>query len=148
MTENQLYGITCPPVYYLNNYFNFHVCLSIRVSSVFRLPSVPCFQKLDPIPAVVSQNVINKRCLICIKRKNYWSLLDPCRVHEKLNYVHYINWQGDAFFSISSPHQCWSHEVVCVITPKMQPQRGYFLVDYQKNKTENAIHSYIAGQGY
>ena len=36
-------------VKYLNNYFNLHVCLSIRVrGSVF-----PCVRKLTPIPAVV-----------------------------------------------------------------------------------------------
>ena len=50
----------------LNNYIKFHVCLSI------------C-KKLVQIPAVVSQNVTNKSCLICVKSEKYafWVTLRP-----------------------------------------------------------------------
>ena len=51
---------------YLNNYFDFHVGLSFRVS-VRRL----CVRKLAPIPAVVSQNVTNKSCLVCVISEKY-----------------------------------------------------------------------------
>ena len=50
---------------YLNNYFNFYVCLSIR-------PSVcPCVLKQHPISTVLSKNVIVKSCLVCIKNEKY-----------------------------------------------------------------------------
>ena len=35
-------------------------------------------------------------------------------------------------FSISSPPQCRSQAVVCVSTPRMYPQSGYFLVKNKK----------------
>ena len=54
---------------HLNNYFDFHVCLSIRGSVVL----VPSPQKLTSIPASVSQNVINKSCLLCVKSEKYAS---------------------------------------------------------------------------
>ena len=44
-------------IYHLNNYFDFHVCLSFRR---LRHPSVRAsVRKLAPIPAEVSQNVTN-----------------------------------------------------------------------------------------
>ena len=63
---------------YLNNYFDFHVCLSFRrrvPCSVFR----PCVRKLPPIPAAVWQNVTNKSCLVCVKSEKYapWVTLRP-----------------------------------------------------------------------
>ena len=45
----------------------------------------PCVQKLTPIPAVVSQNVTNNSCLVCLMSEKYafWVTLrpqlDPCR---------------------------------------------------------------------
>ena len=49
----------------LNNYFNFHLCLS------FCRPSVrPCVRKITQIPVVVSQNVTNKSCLVCVMRQS------------------------------------------------------------------------------
>ena len=51
--------------YHLNNYFNFHVCLSFRASV---RPSV---RKLTSIPASVSQNVTNKSCLVCFESENF-----------------------------------------------------------------------------
>ena len=55
---------------HLNNYFNFHVCLSFRC---------PCVRKLAPIPAVVSENVTNKSCLVCVMSEKYasWVTLRP-----------------------------------------------------------------------
>ena len=48
----------------LNNYFNFHVCLSFHgPSSLFCLPWL---WKLDPIPAVVTQNITNISCLVWV----------------------------------------------------------------------------------
>ena len=47
---------------YLNKYFDFHVCLSFRRPSAVH----PCVRKLAPFPAVVSQNVTNKSCLVCV----------------------------------------------------------------------------------
>ena len=52
---------------HLNKYFNFHVCLSIRSVYPFR----PCVRKLAQIPAVISQNVTNKSCLVGVKSEEY-----------------------------------------------------------------------------
>ena len=56
---------TC--ISHLNNYFDFHVCLSFRPFSVLR----PCVRKLTSIPAVVQQNVMNKSCLVCVTSEKY-----------------------------------------------------------------------------
>ena len=48
----------------LNNYFNLHACLSIRLSS-------PCVKKLTPVSAVESQNVTNRSFLVNVKSKKY-----------------------------------------------------------------------------
>ena len=60
---------------YLNNYFDFHVCLSIHPSVV----PVPSGQKLTSILASVSQNVTNRSCLVCIKSEKCasWVTLTP-----------------------------------------------------------------------
>ena len=57
---------------YLNNYFDFHVRLSI-------FPFRPCVRIITSIPAEVSQNVTNKDCLVCVKSKKYasWVTLRP-----------------------------------------------------------------------
>ena len=71
-------------LYNLNNYFNFHVCLSIRPS----VPSVPSVRKLTSIPTRVSQNIPNKSCLVCVKSEKYASWVtfrsqwDRCRQGE------------------------------------------------------------------
>ena len=59
---------------YLNNYFNFHVCLSIHVFVRFCLS-----KKLPPVSAVFSQNVTNKSCLTCVKNEKYapWVTIRP-----------------------------------------------------------------------
>ena len=60
----------------LNNYFDFHVCLSISLPSSVRLP---CVRNLTPLPAVLSQNVTNKSFLVCVKSEKYayWVTLRP-----------------------------------------------------------------------
>ena len=65
---------TCLLLLHLNNYFDFHVCLSFRrrvPCSVRR----PCVRKLPPIPAAVWQNVTNKSCLVCVKGEKYTFLV-------------------------------------------------------------------------
>ena len=67
----------------LNNYFNFHVCLSFRPLSVHRPPSV---RKLTLIPADVSQNVTNKSCLVCYEseKDTLCVIPGPPGVHGKI----------------------------------------------------------------
>ena len=50
---------------YLNNYFNFHICLPVL------LPPSECVQKLTTIPAGVPQNFTDKSCLVCFEGKDY-----------------------------------------------------------------------------
>ena len=63
---------------YLNNYFDFHVCLSFCRPSV-RVCLRACVRKLAPIPAVVSENVTNESCLVCVMSEKYafWVTLRP-----------------------------------------------------------------------
>ena len=42
-------------------------------------------------------------------------------------------------FSVSSPPQCQSRAVVCVSTPRMYPQSGYFLVSLRFYCSSNSI---------
>ena len=71
----------------LNNYFDFHVCLSFRlfVRSSVRSSVRSCVQILYQFPAVISQNVTNKSCLVCVKSEKYAALVtlrpqwDRCR---------------------------------------------------------------------
>ena len=60
---------------HLNNFFNFHVRLSMVPFVQFR----PCVRKLTSIPASVLQNVTNKSCLVYVKSKIYasWVTLRP-----------------------------------------------------------------------
>ena len=58
----------------VNNYFDFHVCLSI-CSSV-RLSAHVCVWKLAPFPAVVWQIVTNKSCFVCVQSEKYASLVN------------------------------------------------------------------------
>ena len=54
----------------LNNYFNLHVCLSLCLCVRHTL-------QLDLIPPVVSQNLTDKSCLVCVTRELYtfWVIL-------------------------------------------------------------------------
>ena len=71
-------------IVHLNNYFDFHVCLSIRGSVLpsFRHSVCP---KTSPNSCSLSQNVTNKSYLVCVKSEKYASWvtlraqLDCCR---------------------------------------------------------------------
>ena len=135
---------------HLNNYFNFHICLSFRPSVC---PSMrACVRKLAPIPAVVQQNVTNLSYLVCVMSKKFafWVTLRPqsdcCRRGEAevciLDFK--TTWsefqkanqtatdQGDAERisnqNVCSPPQSRSQAVVCFSTPRKYPRSGYFLV--------------------
>ena len=76
-------------------------------------------QKLAPIPAVVSENVTNKSCLVCDKSEKYpsWVTLRPqsdrcCRGEAELRIYN---------LKKTSPTQSRSQAVVCVSTPRMYP---------------------------
>ena len=59
----------------LNNYFDFHVCLSFHpcIRPSVR-PSVrACVRRIAQIPAVLSQNVTNKSCLVSVMSEKYAS---------------------------------------------------------------------------
>ena len=55
-----------PDLHNIHNYFNLHVCPSLRRR---RRPVRPTFE--FPIPAVVLQSVTNKSCLIFVKSEKY-----------------------------------------------------------------------------
>ena len=92
-----------------------------------------------PIPAVVSQSITDKSCLICVKNENNTFLvtirflgskrwgeaeLHTLQDQERRSQATYTK----TSFSVSSPLQCRSQAVVCVSTPRMYPRSGYFLV--------------------
>ena len=64
--------------FYLNNYFDFHVCLSIRGSVVPSFRGSVC-PKTNPKSCSLSQNVIIKSYLVCVKSEKYasWVTLRP-----------------------------------------------------------------------
>ena len=139
---------------YLNNYFDFHVCLSIR--SFVRLSVRLCVRKLAQFSAVLSQNVTKKSCLVCDKSEKYafWITLTPqldrcCRGEAEVRIINFkTTWsefqmpsptapaeakprcvysilKPQGQSSITSPSR--SKAVVCVSTPRMYPRSGYFL---------------------
>ena len=63
---------------HLNNYFHFHVRLSIRVCVCVSVCLFVCPKKI-PFSEVVSQNVTNKSCLMCVQSEKYasWVNLTP-----------------------------------------------------------------------
>ena len=83
----------------LNNYFDFHVCLSFR-----RPPSAvcACVRKLALIPSVVLQNVTNKSCLVCVMGEKYafWVTLRPlsdrcCRGEAEVRIINFKTTQSE-----------------------------------------------------
>ena len=105
------------------------------------------------IPAVVSENVTNKSCLVCDKSEKYasWVTLRPqsdrCRRGEaEVRILDFkTTWsefqkpyqtaaaRGEAELRLynlkeTSPPQSWSQAVVCVSTPRMYLRTRYFLV--------------------
>ena len=110
----------------LDNYFNFHICLFVR-SFVCLWYVCSCVWKSALILAVLSQNITNKCCLVCFNSGKYAFCVNliPLVVQElRQNWAMYI----DTHFSVSSPTQCWSKAVVCISTPRIYLQSGYFLV--------------------
>ena len=76
-SKKTLFIMNLIDVNHLNNYFDFHVCLSFRASV---RPSVrACVWKITQIPAILSQNVTNKSCLVCVMSEKYasWVTLRP-----------------------------------------------------------------------
>ena len=55
---------------HLNNYFNFHVCLSFHLCLSIYPPPLSV-QKLTPILVVILQNVTNKSCMVCFESEKY-----------------------------------------------------------------------------
>ena len=53
--------------------------MSVCPSSVLRPCVRPCVRKITQIPAVLSQNVTNKSCLVCVMSETYafWVTLRP-----------------------------------------------------------------------
>ena len=84
---------------YLNNCFNLHVHLSV-CPFVYSFLSV---WKLAPIPAVVSQNVTDKSCLVCFKNELCICILGhlESQGEAKPSYVHYVIRQEEAYLHIS-----------------------------------------------
>ena len=91
--------------------------------SVHPFLCVPCVQKLAQIPAVVSKNIANKSCLVCVKSEKYafwvflralWSMKQG---KAEIHALQYFARQSRSVFiktrlSVSSPPQCWSQGVV------------------------------------
>ena len=83
--KNDNFSIEITPLkMHLNNYFDFHVRLSIRpfrpsVPSVPSVRSVRPVQKTSEFSAVLSQNVTKKSCLVSDKSEKYafWITLTP-----------------------------------------------------------------------
>ena len=80
-------------LFYLNNYFNFHVRLSMVPFVTFVRP---CVRKLTSIPAEVLQKVTNKSCLVCVNSKKCasWVTLRPlwdryCRGKAEVRILHF-----------------------------------------------------------
>ena len=78
------------PCGHLHNYFNLHVCPSLRRRPV--RPSVrPTFE--FPIPAGVWQSVTNKSWLVCVKSEKYTFLVTTrplgSKDKEKARYIHF-----------------------------------------------------------
>ena len=126
---------------------------SVCPSAAVRRPSVVCpslrasVQKLAPIPAVVSENVTSKSCLVCDKSEKYAALVtlrpqsEHCRRGKaKVRILYFATtWsefqkpyltaaaRGEAELRIydlkkTSPTQSRSQAVVCVSTPRMYPR--------------------------
>ena len=88
---------------------------------------------------VISQNVTKKSSLACAMSEKYvlqFTLRPLGLIRQgkaELHTLHYqVRQSRTAYiknhFSISSPSQCWSQAVVCVSTPRIYLQNGYFLI--------------------
>ena len=120
--------ITDPKITTALNVFVLYVCLSICC--------LPCVTL--SIPAILSQNVKNKSCSICVEREKYqfWitlrSLGSMRRGEVKLDTLQYQAMGSQAMYiktqlNVSSPPLCWSKAVVRVRI-KCTHEREYILV--------------------
>ena len=116
---------------FLNDYFNFHICLSIYPSF--------CVRKLTPVSAVVSQYVTNKSFLACAKNEKcaflvtprpFWSMRQGEAKINALQYWARWNkaWYNETHFIVSLPPQSRSKAVLCISTRRRYLRSGYFLV--------------------
>ena len=110
----------------LNNYFDFHVCLSIRssVRSSVRL----CVRKLAQFSAVLSQNVTKKSCLVCDKSEKYafWITLTPqldrcCRGEAEVRIINFkTTWSEFQMPSQTAPAEAKLRCVYSILKPHGQ----------------------------
>ena len=116
-------------IYHLNNYFDFHVCLSFRL---LLRPSVRASVRTPaPIPAVVSENVTNKSCLICVMSEKYafWVTLRPqsdrCRQGEaEVRILNFKNtWSEFQMPSQTAPAEAKPRYVYSILKPHGQSFR-------------------------
>ena len=111
---------------YLNNYFDFHVRLSIR-SSVRS-----CVRRLNQFPAVVPQNVTNKSCLECIKSEKYasWVTLSPqsdryCRGEAEVRIINFkTTWSEFQLPSQTAPAEAKLRYVYSILKPHGQSSKS------------------------
>ena len=139
----------CKVFIYICNCFKLHVCPSLHLVSLFYY--LPHFR--ISLPAVVSQNITNRSCLVSVKSEKYASWVtfrphwDRCRQGEaEVRVLDFkTTWsefqkanqtateQGNAERisnqNVCSPPQSRSQAVVCVSTPWKYPRSGYFLVE-------------------
>ena len=112
---------------HLNNYFDFHVCLSIRPWFWLRFRG-SVRPNLSSTPASVSQNVTNKSCLLCIKSEKYasWVTLRPqwdrCRQGEaKVRILNFkTTWSEFQMPSQTAPAEAKPRCVYSILKPHGQ----------------------------
>ena len=115
---------------------------------IFVCPSVPCIcWKLTPVFADISQYGRNKSYLVCVMREKYafWVILNPWDpwAKAKPRSVHYNIGRGEAKLRISKLtlvfhyHPNASPKQLCVSTPRMYLQSGYFLEHIKSLRKSN-----------
>ena len=115
-------------MWYLNNYFRLHFCLSFR--------SYICHTSIFSNSCSGNPKCQDKSCLACIKGEKYvvWVTLRPLgsirRGETELRILQYgVKWSQATYiethFSVSAPSQSWSQAIVCVSTPRMYPRSDF-----------------------
>ena len=115
---------------YLHNYFNLHVCLSLRRRRRRPLSSRPTFE--FPIPSVVWQSVTNKSWLVCVKSEKYTSrvTLRPqwdrcCRGEAKVRTLNFkTTWSEFQVPSQTAPAEAKPSCVYSILKPHGQSSRS------------------------
>ena len=124
---------------HLDNYFRLHVCLSFRLLvrscvTLYDFQFLPLYHKMW----------LTKFTWYVLKVKNMHSgsSSDPWVYYARQSWATYMKTLGKeskAFFSVSPPPQCWFKAVVCINTPRMYLQRGYFLVIWKTITTIDVV---------